>query len=279
MLGGALVVTNYLLRKRRREIERQRNEIAELNDSLEQRVTERTAELQRVNTELLRKNREIEEALLRGQTLERKRVASELHDNLGGTLTAIRWRMESLKTDELNEVERQIYQELHQMITRAYSEVRLLSHHMMPEILEKEGLETALRELAVPINKSKRLTLTVDAEQVSHLLDPRHQLELYSVVLELLTNILKHARATQAEVRLGQDESGLFVRVTDNGVGMAADQVAAGMGMKNIQTRLNVIGGTWKMDSLPGAGTTFTIQLPLSILHPVPVPDHMRTGS
>jgi len=272
-LGGTLFAANHLLRRKRQKIEHQNNEIAGLNASLEHRVAERTAELRHANEELLHKNREIEAALLKGQTLERQRVASELHDNLGGTLTAIRWRLESLRVDDLNEVERAIYADLHGMISRAYGEVRLLSHHLMPEILEKEGLETALHELAAPVNKTKRLSLKVETTEVSPLLDSRQQLELYSIVLELITNILKHAQATEAQLQLGMDEQGVLVRVSDNGIGIPGGQPAAGVGMKNIQTRLNVIGGRWEVTSAPGEGTTVLIRLPLPVLLSIPASD------
>ncbi len=279
ILGSTLLVTNRLLRRGRRKIQGQKNEITNLNTSLERRVEERTAELWQANEDLLRKNREIEEALFKGQTIERKRVASELHDNLGGTLMAIRWRVESLQVEGLNEVERQIYNDLYSMINRAYGEVRLLSHHLMPAILEKEGLETALHELAVPINKSKRLRLSVETEEVRRYLDSRQQLELYSVVLELVTNILKHAQATEANVWLGRDAHGILVKVSDNGIGMPADTMKSGVGLQNIQTRLDVIGAQWSLSSVPGKGTTVLILLPLSSLQAVPVSDHTRTGS
>ncbi|MCY7352896.1 MAG: tetratricopeptide repeat protein [Cytophagaceae bacterium] len=266
VFGGTLFGANRLLLRRRKEIERQRDKIVELNNSLERRVDERTAELQQANEELVRKNQEIGEALFKGQTLERKRVASELHDNLGGTLMAIRWRVESLQVEGLNEIERQIYNDLYGMINRAYGEVRLLSHHLMPAILEKEGLETALHELAVPINKSKRLRLSVETEEgINAYLDTRQQLELYSVALELVTNIMKHAQATEAQLWLGREDQQLLLKVTDNGIGMLVDREAPGVGLRNIQTRLDVISGRWEVISAPGEGTTVLIRLSLSV--------------
>ncbi|AUD06124.1 tetratricopeptide repeat-containing sensor histidine kinase [Spirosoma pollinicola] len=265
ILVGILFFFNYLLRKRRQEIELQKNEITQINNSLELRVEQRTAELQYANDELVRTNREIKEALLKGQTLERKRIASELHDNLGGTLTAIQWYMESLLLDkDMNSQLDQNYDDLYNMISRAYGEVRLLAHHMMPEVLEKEGLEVALQELATPINKSKRLHLNVDTQQVSPYLTTQQKFELYSIALELCTNILKHAQASEAYLLLNRTEQEIIMSVSDNGVGMTSDAKKGSMGLKNIQSRLEAIGGRYNIRSIENEGTIIIIYIPYS---------------
>ncbi|WP_345263663.1 tetratricopeptide repeat-containing sensor histidine kinase [Nibrella viscosa] len=275
VLGGSLIYVNILLRKRGKEIENQKNEISRMNSSLERRVEVRTAELLLANKELKRKNKEIEEALLKGQTLERKRVASELHDNLGGTLAAIQWYINSLLITEGANSQNN-FNDLYHMVARAYGEVRLLAHHMMPEVLEKEGLENALHELAIPINKSKRLQLTVETEPVSAHLTTRQKFELYSIALELCTNILKHARATEAYLRLNRNADEVIMEVNDNGIGIDEDIIKQGMGLKNIQNRLDAVGGRYSLRSLMGEGTMVLISIPYlnSQSGPVEVVDH-----
>jgi len=263
LLGGVLILFNYLLRKRRRKIEFQKNEISKINNSLELRVEERTAALKLANTELIRKNKEIEQALLRGQTLERKRVASELHDSLGGTLAAIQWYMESLLlSNKANKLQPEGYDDLYHMVSRAYGEVRLLAHHMMPEVLEKEGLEVALQEIAIPINKSGRLHLTVDTKEVSPYLNSQQKFELYSIALELFTNILKHAKASKAYLVLDRENQEIIMSVTDNGIGMPVNRQNQNMGLKNIQSRLETIGGYCTVQSEQGQGTIVLIKIP-----------------
>lgn len=200
---------------------------------------------------------------MKGQTLERKRVASELHDNLGSTLTAIQWYMESLlASNEAGSHLDKNYDDLYNMISRAYGEVRLLAHHMMPDVLEKEGLEVALHELAVPINKSQRLHLNVDTKQVSPYLTTQQKFELYSIALELCTNILKHAQASEAEILLNRTEKGIIMSVSDNGIGMPTDKQKGSMGLKNIQSRLKAIGGRYSIRSIEGEGTMVLIHIP-----------------
>jgi signal transduction histidine kinase len=269
LLGAVLVVTNYLLRRRRLEIERQKSQIEELNGSLERRVAERTAELQSANEALLRKNREIEEALFKGQRLERKRVASELHDNLGGTLAAIKWKVEALLLSELDERERKIYEDVHRMIKQAYGEVRLLSHNFMPAVLEKEGIEQAFVQLSEQVNRAGRMRINVRTQPVDGLLDARQRLELYSVGMELITNVLKHAQATECNVTLTGEANCVELSIADDGVGLPPEEMETGMGLKNINARIGTIGGTWRIQTGVRQGTTVVIRIPVGN-HPAP---------
>ena len=282
LLALVLFVFLYLLGKRRKKIEHQRNEISIINNSLENRVQERTAELQLANTELIRKNREIEEALLKGQTLERKRVASELHNNLGGTLSAIQWYMEALQlSDAALNLKHEGYDNLYRMVSRAYAEVRLLAHHMMPDALEKQGLEEALQELASQINKANRLSLTVDTKEVSLYLDSQQKFELYSIALELCTNIMKHAYATEARLSLDRTEHEIVLCVSDNGIGMPENQQKKSMGLKNIQDRLETIGGYCILHSEKDKGTTVLIRIPYQHVQQevLEIGDHKQVNS
>lgn len=265
LFGTLLLSVNYLLRRRRQEIEQQKLQIEDLNSSLEKRVAERTAELQAANEALLRKNREIEEALLKGQRLERKRVASELHDNLGGTLAAIKWKVESVLLNEANldSRERKIYEDVYRMIKQAYGEVRLLSHNFMPAILEKEGLEQAFVSLAEHVNKAGRMKLLVQTDAVSDALDSRQRLELYSIGMELVTNVLKHAQASECRVTIGREADEIVLTIADNGIGLPLEQTEKGMGLQNINTRVEAIGGQWNIQSQPDQGTSVTVRVPV----------------
>src|SRR5207237_9048760 len=133
-------------------INRQKLEIESLNTGLEEKVQQRTAELERANDQLRAKNREIADALLRGQTQERKRVAADLHDNLGGLLAAIKVSLGALDPGRMPEREQLIYNNLLTMTKEAYAEIRYLSHNLQPEELEKQGLIKALTRLTEKLN-------------------------------------------------------------------------------------------------------------------------------
>ena len=145
-----LLFNRRLLQKQKHKIENQKVVIEELNTGLEEKVKERTAELQQSYDE-------IKEAMQKGQTLERKRMAADLHDNLGSLLTAINVSLDNISPEHLTEREKKIYSNILSMTENAYSEVRILSHNLMPEELENEGLENALKRMIQKINMNQNI--------------------------------------------------------------------------------------------------------------------------
>lgn len=241
-------------------INRQKQQIEGLNRGLEDKVAERTVELKLANDQLRAKNREIEEALLRGQTLERKRMAADLHDSLGGLLAAIKVSLSALNPTQLPEREQQIYRNLLGMTKEAFAEVRYLSHNLQPDELEKQGLSEALIRLVYKLNLSQQVTFRLDNEQLPRL-DKTTEFNLYSICIELCSNILRHSEATEADIIFRCFANELNMIVKDNGCGMdPAD--ATGMGLRNIQARMDAIRGRYEVHSGVDEGTTFIFILP-----------------
>gem|GEM_PF-3444011 len=248
--------------RKNRLIARQKQEIEGLNRGLEDKVAERTAELKLANDQLRAKNREIEEALLRGQTLERKRMAADLHDSLGGLLAAIKVSLSALNPTQMPEQEQQIYRNLLGMTKEAFAEVRYLSHNLQPDELEKQGLSEALTRLVNKLNLSQKITFRLDNAQLPRL-DKTTEFNLYSICIELCSNILRHSEATEADIIFRRFASELNMIVKDNGCGMdPAD--ATGMGLRNIQARMDAIRGRYEIHSDATEGTTFIFILPAS---------------
>ncbi len=265
VFSGILYWRNGLIRKQRAQIEL-------LNVGLEDKVRQRTAELEQANEQLRAKNREIEEALLRGQTLERKRVAADLHDNLGGLLSAIRMSLSALKPDNLNKREQQVYKNLLNMTKEAYAEVRHLSHNLQPDELEKEGLSQALNRLFDKLNQTQLVRFVVEMDELPRL-DKGVEFNLYSICLELCTNILKHSGATEATIQFRRLAGELNMVVRDNGRGLSNNASAtveadasmmAGMGLRNIRARTEAMKGRLEIYSGHNEGTTFFFILPLT---------------
>jgi signal transduction histidine kinase len=148
------------------------------------------------------------------------------------------------------------------MTENAYSEVRILSHNLMPEELEKEGLENALKRMIQKINHNQRIHFDLVIDKLTYA-NKHIDLNIYSISLELVQNIIKHSRATEATIYLAQKGKDLLLEVTDNGRGIQENQ-QKGIGLKNIQGRLEAIGGELFIDSEPNKGTKFTILVPLS---------------
>jgi signal transduction histidine kinase len=264
LVGGLAMLLGFVAvyYRKNRLIYRQKREIESLNWDLEDKVFARTVELKQANDQLRAKNREIEDALLRGQTLERKRMAADLHDSLGGLLAAIKTSMSALNPAHMAEREQQIYYNLLNMTKEAFAEIRYLSHNLQPDELEKQGLSQALTRLVTKLNLTQKITFRLECAELPRL-DKTAEFNLYSICIELCSNILRHSEATEADILFRRFNNELNMIVKDNGCGMNPSD-ATGMGLHNIQARMDLIQGRYEIHSGPNEGTTFIFILPVS---------------
>lgn len=245
-----------LLTKKSTIVEVQKKEIETLNSGLEEKVKERTIALQRAYDE-------IKDAMQKGQTLERKRMAADLHDNLGSLLTAINISLDTINPENLTEQEKKIYAGIIDMSENAYAEIRLLSHNLLPEELEKDGLKTALERLINKLNNNQRIKFFIKTGQLNRQ-SRSIELNVYAICLELIQNIIKHSQATEASISIFEKAGVLWLEVIDNGKGLTTN-VEKGMGLKNIQNRLDDIGGEFFVDTA-NKGTRFVVSVPTDLV-------------
>ncbi|WP_460968555.1 tetratricopeptide repeat-containing sensor histidine kinase [Spirosoma migulaei] len=263
LVGGLAMLFGFaaVYYRKNRLINRQKLEIEALNHDLEDKVLARTIELKLANDQLRAKNREIEEALLRGQTLERKRMAADLHDSLGGLLAAIKTSLSALNPAKMADREQQIYHNLLNMSKEAFAEIRYLSHNLQPDELEKQGLSEALTRLVHKLNLSQKIVFSLENAELPRL-DKTAEFNLYSICIELCSNILRHSEATEAQILFRRFNNELNMIVKDNGCGLNPND-ATGMGLHNIQARMDLIQGRYEIHSGPNEGTTFIFILPV----------------
>ncbi len=229
-------------------------------------IAYRSRELQRKNQALQEKVNaleEVKEALLKGQKIERRRVAADLHDNLGGMVSAIRLTIEAMDASTFSKKEHEVYQNVLGMTRQAYNEIRLLSHNLQPDELEKFGLAQALQRLMTNLNSSQPIQFSLHMNP-SERLAKDLEFNLYSICMELTNNIIKHSQATEASFDFGGQNGQLQLFVTDNGQGFIPNNTSDGMGMRTVQERTEQMGGTLKIHSRPGEGTLFQFSIPLS---------------
>jgi two-component system, NarL family, sensor kinase len=196
------------------------------------------------NRDLELKNKEISEAMLKGQTLERKRVAVDLHDNLGNTLSSIQWSLKAFDKNKMDIEEREVYENLTIMLKDAYNQVRLLSHNMLPEEFEKHGLIPAIKYLINKLNQNTSIDFQFEVENYVGRLDNKIEFELYSICHELVNNIIKHSTANKAVIKLKLNETSISLLISENGNGFS-DRNYEGIGLKNIQARVDSLKGKW----------------------------------
>ena len=213
------------------------------------------------NRKLRRKNTEIKEALIQGQTIERKRVAAELHDHLGGTLASLNWYMFSIDQKTLSEEEQKIYKSVHQMVGAAYKEVRSLSHNLMPAELEEHGLIVALTRLTGKLNENKQIEFVFSHSGLDKRFINKIEFELYSIVLELTNNIIKHSGADHAEISITEHVKDIKLIIADNG-DRINKSFKQGVGLNNVRNRVASLSGKLHISEQVEKGTRIEIEIP-----------------
>lgn len=220
--------------------------------------------LKKYNRDLLHKNREIEMALDRGQKIERRRVASELHDNLNTKLAALRWSLESMDTANWDNTNQSLHKKLLDMANDAYKDVRLISHNMLPPELEREGLPAAFGQLVRKLNELGDIHFTFREDNLYRRLSKNEEHQLYNIALEAINNVLKHAEARNVNLTAIIRDNVLTLTIADDGKGIENTADRKGMGIHNIKNRAESIGGEIHIDSAPREGTTVTVTVPLA---------------
>lgn len=210
------------------------------------------------NYQLRQKNAAISAALLQGQATERKRLADDLHDNLGSTMSALRWSLEAINPQKLSPQEQEVYRHVQNTIVQAHDQVRLLSHNLLPEELEKQGLWEALQQLVRKLNRNTPVKWTFTLPPNPPRFDAKTEFELYSIVLELTNNVLKHAQASEGKVECRVQNGEWRIVVSDNGMGMV-DKRTHGKGMNSVESRVKSLNGQLHIHTQTGEGTRFEV--------------------
>ncbi len=204
-------------------------------------------------------------AVVDAEENERQRLSRELHDGIGQLLAATRRKMQTLPQAEgTGDV---AYDESIALLDDSIKEVRQLSHNMMPPWLRNKTLVQAFEELVNQITRTTSLKVQTEWVDVDELaLEKIQVLMLYRSLQEMISNVLRHAGATKLNIEVVNHGDELNIMVYDNGKGFDKEAVmnsGAGIGLKNIQSRIEYIGGRLQIDTYPGKGTTYIIDLPL----------------
>lgn len=201
------------------------------------------------------------ELLVTAREEERSRLSRELHDNVGPTLAGTRLQIESVRPLLDGGPGGAALDRALQGIDDALSVVRRVVHGLRPPELDALGLAGALRELAVFLSGP---SLRVEVTLAPELTVPSKQVEVaaYRIVAEALTNVVRHARATRAEVTAALDGANLVVEISDDGIGVPADAGRNGMGLRFMAHRAREIAGEFDYRS-DGSGTSIRVVLPV----------------
>jgi len=237
-------------------------------------LAEKSEQLHRKEAEDLIKTQELKiiHAMVEGQDEERKRIAQEIHDGLGNMLAMTKWHFQSMEETflqfELRNQEQ--YNKANVLLDQAYDTVRNLSHRIGDSLLVKLGLLPALQDLVETLRSTENLQVDLHILGMEQRLPAKIEYTTFKIIQELITNILKHARANEITIQLIQDDRLLSITVEDNGVGFdpkQVDELSTGMGLSNIYSRAHEINGKIQIDSGKGNGTTVILEIVLDDIH------------
>jgi len=199
-------------------------------------------------------------SMIEGQESERKRIAQDLHDGLGGLLATIKIKFGIIQK-EIEALESlNVYNQTSTMIDDACTEVRKIAHNMMPDSLTKLGLIEAIRDISDYTSDINIKLINLGTHQFTD----TQQIMLYRVIQEFINNSRKHANAHQIIIQFSTSEDQSFIYLEDdgNGFNMDSSDYKKGLGLKSMESRINFLGGTFELDSTLDVGTTIQIKIP-----------------
>lgn len=211
-------------------------------------------------------NQEKVEAEILALENERKRIAADLHDELGPTLSGIKLILSGMGAK--SEEEKNILNKVNRHIDTTISRMRQISNNLMPKVIEKRNIDQVLETLINEANKYYSLNIEYRFDKDIDL-TAEQKLHLYRVFQEILHNTIKHSEADNLTVELIDNKNKIILQTQDNGKGFDLNDIQkhkkGGLGLRNLQSRTEVLEGEIDILSKPGQGTKITINIPYQI--------------
>jgi PAS domain S-box-containing protein len=202
------------------------------------------------------------------QEKERARIAEDLHNSLGQLLYGVKLNLNDIKLDH-SEPQNQnalTVKNINKLLSECIQESRRISHDLMPSVLQDYGLKVAIEDICRQL--SKTIDFTCEFSGLNDRLPKYLEKAIYRIVQELAMNLIKHAEATKAYLKLGITKNDIIVRVEDNGKGFNTSNTTKedGIGIQSIKTKLHLLKGELDIYSAPGKGTIINIRVPSKLM-------------
>jgi signal transduction histidine kinase len=195
---------------------------------------------------------------------ERTRMAQDLHDELGPTMTVVKFEVDSAeaKTEE----DRELLQKASGQLNDAVSKIREIARNMMPSSLTRKGLEAALQEIVSQTNELTPLHVSFSYEVPSKI-DEERSINIYRILQEVIQNAVKYSQAELMIIKVKEEKGMLVILCEDNGIGFDYDskiESGEGLGLRNFRSRTDLMKGRLQVASQKGKGTQYIFEIPLS---------------
>ncbi len=213
---------------------------------------------QEISSLLKKQELKIMNAVLEAQNTERKRIAQRLHDSVGGNLAGIK-----LSLSNYAERDKKLASVSHR-IDDTYQQIRDISHNLLPQKFHNFAFTALIDEYVSQLSEASDLQITFSPFPEFDLNQTQEdiQVEVYTILQELLTNIMKHAQATNVDIHLNLIDETIQLMVEDDGVGFDTSKTAKGIGLHNIKERVHNLNGVLHIDSAVKRGTIISIDIP-----------------
>lgn len=209
---------------------------------------------------------EATQSVLTGEEKERRRLARDLHDGLGGMLSGIKLKLTNMKGNFiLDENGKSDFDKALEMLDGSVRELRQVAHNMMPEALIKFGLKDALDDFCSALDSPGGTKIKFRFYGEHQRIDQTLEIAIYRIAQELINNSLKHSAASEILIDLVQDNERISLTVEDNGKGFDIGKISEfkGLGLNSLKSRVNALNGIIDIMSGPGKGTEIKVEFSL----------------
>ena len=196
--------------------------------------------------------KEILQSVIQTQEEERMRIAQDLHDDISSKLNIVSLNTHLLKTPNLSEAEfAEITNNIIDLTKKALENSRRIAHDLLPPVFEKFGLHAAIEELVLEFSTAKNVQINYENELEFSALEVNKQLHIFRILQEFLNNSMRHGKATSISITFVSKNHQNTCVYTDNGVGFNTNSgnKKRGIGMQNIESRVNFLGGNINVQS------------------------------
>ncbi|MCE5228848.1 PAS domain-containing protein [bacterium] len=264
-----------------KDLRKSQAELVELNQTLEKRIAERTHQLDRLNADLERRAdqlRALAQELTEAEERERRRLADILHDDLQQLLVGAKLHLSLIPARVSDPATiADLVAQVTNMIDETIGKSRGLAHDLSPPLLRQQGLIATLDWLCRQVKTKYGLNVSMRAEIRAEITETL-KVFLFRAAQEMLFNVVKHASVSDAQVIVEQTDGHVRMTVSDRGKGFVVQEGVpsnwgtSGFGLFSIHERANLLGGRLMIDSAPGQGSRFTLEVPIEPgVEPVPV--------
>jgi|GEM_PF-589201 len=242
------------------------------NAKRKQQLLEKERDLEKKETDRKLKEQELAtiDAIIQGQEKERERIAADLHDNIGANLAAAKLQFKHLSQNRDSEENYDaLFARTEQLLDETYEEVRALAHRKNSGVFATKGLLPAVQKLTTNSSFSSNLKVELTEFGLNERLDNAFEITIFRILQELVTNIIKHAEASEANISITKHDNYINIIVEDNGKGFNTSEIVRaseetdGMGLLSVKKRVQHLNGTFELESHQGRGTQIYIDIPL----------------